>query len=223
MRDVWFLMTSSYSPAPTCSPVSSCRGRLCHARVRFLAANCPPALVDVSFGRGDGRGDVRVAHLVCNAPVDFHSFHVSIEHLDVPDPFLTRIPRVRASLAIAASAHAGGRPDGDGRVAGILIISVRSGAVRRDVRPVSGVRRARATWTDIQRMVPATGSVTTISMVLFCLSGPGTFRFEREFWAGSGEFSVPRSLCTLRSARSADIFRSVHGVCYPPGEAERIP
>ena len=43
--------------------------------------------------------------------------------------------------------------------------------------------------------------------------------FGGSFWSGT----VPRSLCTLRSPRSADIFRSVDGVCYAPDEAERIP
>ncbi len=41
--------------------------------------------------------------------------------------------------------------------------------------------------------------------------------------ARSKNLPHPRSLCTLRSARSADAFRSVDGVCYAPGEAERIP
>ena len=43
--------------------------------------------------------------------------------------------------------------------------------------------------------------------------------FGGSVWSGT----VPRSLCTLRSPRSPDIFRSVDGVCYAPGEAERIP
>ena len=81
----------------------------------------------MSLGRDDGRGDVRVAVLVCNAPVDFHSIHVSIEHLDVPDPLLARVPRARASLATSASTHAGGRPDGDGRVAGVIRFDVMFG------------------------------------------------------------------------------------------------
>ena len=42
--------------------------------------------------------------------------------------------------------------------------------------------------------------------------------FGGSFWSGT----VPRSLCTLRSPRSADIFRSVDGVCYAPDEAELI-
>ena len=46
-------------------------------------------------------------------------------------------------------------------------------------------------------MVPATGSVTMISMVLFCLAGPGTFRFEGRVFGRFGGVSVPRSLRTL--------------------------
>lgn len=96
------------------------RGRVGHVRVRFLAVrarflavNAPPSRIDVSIGRDDGRNDVRVAVLVGNAPIVFHSIHVSIVHLDVLGPLLARIPRVRASLVRTASTHPGGRPDGD--------------------------------------------------------------------------------------------------------------
>ena len=174
-------------------------------------------------GRRAGRRSGRSSRLqrTGRLPIDPRQHRTSRRPRPTPHPH-TACSRVSRDCCECACWRAAGRGR-HGRVAGILIISVRSGAVRRDVRPVSGVRRARATWTDSQRMVPATGSVTTISMVLFCLSGPGTFRFEREFWAGSGEFSVPRSLRTPRSARSPPIFRSVHGLCYAPGEAERIP
>ena len=112
-----FSLSLSLPPSRTDGPVSRClpvgvRQSVCTCA--FACRGLPPALVDVSLGRDDGRGDVRVAVLVCNAPVDFHSIHVSIEHLDVPDPLLARIPRARASLATSASTHAGGRPDGDG-------------------------------------------------------------------------------------------------------------
>ena len=52
--------TSRYSPDRSAAAGSATR--VCV--LLLLAANCPPALVDVSFGREDGRGDVRVAVLV---------------------------------------------------------------------------------------------------------------------------------------------------------------
>ena len=96
---------------PVCSRVR--RGRLGHARARFLAADGPSSLVDVSNGRGDGQNDVRIVVLVRTASFVFRSSHVSIGHHDVLGPLLARVTRIRASLVTTASTHAGGRADGN--------------------------------------------------------------------------------------------------------------
>jgi hypothetical protein len=66
------------------------------------------------------------------------------------------------------------------------------------------------------------GSITKISIGIRLSGRARDGRLRALVFGRFGELSVPRSLRTSRSARSADIFGGVHWLYYVLGEAERI-
>ena len=67
-----------------------------------------------------------------------------------------------------------------------------------------------------------TGSITKISIGIRLSGRARDGRLRARVLGRFRKVSVPRSLRTSRSARSADIFGSVHWLDYVLGEAERI-